>query len=78
MSTISSKKGYLVKNIYIYVPHVVVQSLSHIQLFATPWAAAHIITNHKNGPKALIESKMYFQSNFALFHLNYAFCRLPL
>ena len=36
MSTLSSKKGYLVKkNIYIYVPHVVVQSLSHVQLFAT-------------------------------------------
>ena len=28
--------GYLVKKyIYIYVPHVVVQSLSHVQLFAT-------------------------------------------
>ena len=77
MSTLSSKKGYLVKNIHIYVPHVVVQSLSHVQLFATPWAAEHIITNHKNESKALIESKMHFQSN-SVFHLNYAFCKLPL
>ena len=51
---------------YIHIYIVVVQSLSHVQLFVTPWTAAHQVSL----PSTISQSLLKFMSIESMININ--------